>query len=73
MQDSKKIRCIRCKGRKKIYFFNGGWTYTNMGGTQKDCPLCLGNGFIKPLKEALKEIRKIKKDFKNAKEKRENT
>jgi hypothetical protein len=73
MEGSKKMRCFRCKGRKKMYSFNGGWTFTNMGGIEKDCPLCLGNGFIKPLEEVLKEGSKMKKDFKNAKEKRENT
>jgi hypothetical protein len=73
MEDSKKMRCIRCKGRKKMYSFNGGWTFTNMGAIEKDCPLCLGIGFIKPLKEALKQASKIKKDFKNATEKMENS
>jgi hypothetical protein len=41
-----KRRCIRCRGRKKLYKIKGGWSLENSGGTLTDCPLCLGVGLI---------------------------
>jgi len=52
------IRCVRCKGRKKIFKVNGIYSYTNTGGVEIQCPLCLGNGFTKSLEEAIEEIKK---------------
>jgi hypothetical protein len=69
------IRCVRCKGRKKLYKVNGGYTYTNTGGVQMDCPMCLGKGITLSLEEAVKEATKMRnkkeKDFIDAKAKRE--
>jgi|SRR5712675_1336635 len=41
-----KRRCIRCRGRKKLYKTNGAWSFENSGGTLTDCILCLGTGLI---------------------------
>jgi hypothetical protein len=75
------IRCVRCKGRKKLFKFNGIYNYTNTGGVEIQCPMCLGEGVTKSLEEALEEIKKennkhkydkIKeKDFNNGRESRE--
>lgn len=69
------IRCVRCKGRKKIFKMNGAYSLINTGGVEIECPMCLGNGFTKSLAEALEEIkaknssikgdRTIKRDFKH--------
>jgi len=61
------IRCIRCKGRKKIYKINNGYSYINTGGVQIECPMCLGNGVIKSLEEAIEEIKTINKKHKSNK------
>jgi phage FluMu protein Com len=78
---SSMIRCVRCKGRKKIFKMNGGYTYVNMGGVQVDCPMCLGTGQTKSITEVLEELQKStpknkadktkEKDFKDG-EKPEN-
>lgn len=75
------IRCVRCKGRKKLFKINGIYSYTNTGGVEIQCPMCLGNGFTKSLEEALEEIKKTneqhksekikEKDFKDGRESRE--
>ncbi len=41
-----KRRCIRCRGRKKLYKVRGGWCLENSGGVLTDCPMCLGDGLI---------------------------
>lgn len=51
--DEKK--CCRCRGRKKMYEIGGGYTASNFGGKQVDCPLCLGTGLMKSLEECVKE------------------
>jgi hypothetical protein len=75
------IRCLRCKGRKKLFKINGIYNYTNTGGVEIQCPMCLGNGITKSLDEALEEIKKTnekhqsekikEKDFKDGREPRE--
>lgn len=55
---NKMIRCVRCKGRKKIFKINGGYTYINMGGVQVECPMCLGTGQTKSIAEVLEELQK---------------
>lgn len=59
------IRCVRCKGRKKLYKINGIYSYTNTGGVEIQCPMCLGTGVTKSLEEALeavkKEVEKVEK------------
>lgn len=75
------IRCVRCKGRKKLFKINGIYSYTNTGGVEIQCPMCLGNGVTKSLEEAIAEIKKentkhksdkIKgKDFKDGEKSRE--
>lgn len=52
------IRCVRCKGRKKLFKINGIYSYTNTGGVEIQCPMCLGNGVTKSLEEATEEIKK---------------
>jgi hypothetical protein len=76
MQGS-KIRCVRCKGRKKMFFVNGGYTSVNMGAVEKDCPMCLGEGYIASLKQAIEEITQEnssynkRKDLKHAEQAKE--
>jgi hypothetical protein len=75
------IRCVRCKGRKKLFKINGIYSYTNTGGVEIQCPMCLGNGSTKSLEEALEEIKKVneqnksekikEKDFKDGRQSRE--
>lgn len=50
------MKCMRCSGRKKMYKVGGGYTHTNNGGKFVDCPMCLGEGKIKTLEAATKEI-----------------
>lgn len=52
------IRCVRCKGRKKMFKVNSAYSITNTGGVEVQCPICLGTGCTKPLEEAIKEIKK---------------
>lgn len=72
------IKCVRCEGRKKIFKVNSGYSHVNTGGIEIQCPMCLGNGEIKTLEEAIKDIKeenkqhKIKiKDCKDGKRSRE--
>lgn len=52
------IKCVRCEGRKKIYKVNSVYSHVNTGGIEIQCPMCLGNGSIKTLEEAIKDIKK---------------
>lgn len=45
-----KRRCIRCKGRKKMYKTMAGWCMHNSGGVLKDCPMCNGIGYTDMIK-----------------------
>jgi phage FluMu protein Com len=45
---------------------NGGYTYTNTGGIEIKCPMCVGEGFTKSLSEAIEDVKKI--NTKNKKE-----
>jgi len=51
--DANYRRCIRCRGRKKIYKVRGAYSYTNTGGVEVDCPMCLGEGMIRKLEVSL--------------------
>lgn len=44
-----KRRCIRCRGRRKLYHMMGGWCFDNSGGTLQNCPMCDGKGHIDPI------------------------
>lgn len=44
-----KVRCMRCKGRKKMYKMGSGYSLVNTGGVIVDCPMCLGQGTILPV------------------------
>jgi phage FluMu protein Com len=61
------IRCVRCKGRKKLFKMNNGYSYTNTGGVEVKCPLCLGEGFTKPLEQAIEEIKEATSKHKSDK------
>lgn len=50
-------RCVRCKGRKKLFKLNSIYSYTNTGGVEVECPMCLGTGINKPLINACSEIK----------------
>lgn len=50
-------RCVRCKGRKKLFKLNSIYSYTNMGGVEVECPMCLGSGYNKPIAEAINEVK----------------
>lgn len=54
-------RCMRCKGRKKIYKVAGAYSYVDTGGVEITCPLCLGAGEIKTLKAASRAIENEKR------------
>lgn len=58
MQNS-KTKCVRCKGRKKIFKVGTAYSYTNTGGVQVDCPLCLGTGYAPTIEEAIEDVKKI--------------
>lgn len=57
--------CIRCKGRKTLYKLGGGYTFTNMGGKEVKCPMCLGEGKIKSMDALVKASKKkaLKKEI----------
>ncbi len=45
-----KRRCIRCRGRKKLYKIRGAWSFENCGsGALQDCPMCGGKGHVDPI------------------------
>lgn len=82
MMENSKIRCVRCKGRKKLYKINNCYSYTNTGGVEIQCPLCLGTGYTKSLEDAIKEVKqsnikskqdKNGKDCKDAEKAKEDT
>lgn len=60
---------MRCKGKKKIYKIMGGYSHANTGGLLVDCPMCLGEGMILKMEDALKKINSEKKDITHAKRK----
>lgn len=53
------IRCVRCKGRKKLYKVGGAYSYADTGGEKVDCPMCLGSGTTKSLADALEDIKQL--------------
>lgn len=57
------IRCIRCRGRKKIYKVGKIYSYTNTGGVEVNCPMCNGEGNIKNIRDGLKEITEKKENL----------
>jgi hypothetical protein len=73
------IKCVRCNGRKKLFKVNSGYSYTNTGGIEVECPMCMGTGTTKSLSDAIEELKKVnnedktekgkvnKKDFKDEK------
>ena len=68
-----KIRCMRCRGKKKIYKTMGGYSHANTGGVLVDCPLCLGVGRIQKMEDALKSIQETKNEKIPAKRKNKKT
>ena len=58
--EENKVKCIRCKGRKKMYKVQGAYSHTNTGGKEVDCPMCMGEGFMEKMPGSQKEIKKIK-------------
>lgn len=63
----KTIRCVRCKGRKKLFKVGQVYSYTNTGGVEINCPMCLGEGLTASLSDAIEEVKKL--NIKNKKEK----
>lgn len=51
-----KIRCVRCKGRKKLYKVHGAYSMTNTGGIEVTCPMCNGQGKTKSLDNAKQDL-----------------
>ena len=51
----KKIRCVRCCGRKKLYKIATAYSNIDNGGIKVDCPLCLGEGKIEPFAEVIED------------------
>lgn len=70
-----KKRCMRCRGKKKIYKIRNGYSHANTGGVLVDCPMCLGDGRILKLEDALKKVDELKpetkKEISNGKRKSE--
>lgn len=62
------IRCVRCQGRKKLFKINSGYSYTNTGGIEVKCPLCLGEGWTKPLEIAIEEAKQANHKHDKSKE-----
>lgn len=58
--EENKIRCMRCRGKKKVYKIMGGYSHVNSGGKEVDCPMCLGVGKILKLEDALRKVEEIK-------------
>lgn len=58
------VRCMRCKGSKKMYKVRSVYSHTNTGGILQDCPMCLGEGKVKTLVRVLKDIEDGKKEEK---------
>jgi len=54
--DDRKVRCLRCSGRKQLYKMGGAYSLIDTGGTKVDCPLCMGAGVIKPLEVVAEEV-----------------
>lgn len=54
--DENLIRCVRCKGRKKLFKVHGAYSMTNTGGTEVTCPMCNGLGKMKTLEHAKQDI-----------------
>lgn len=67
------MKCIRCKGRKKIYKIMGGYSYINTGGILSDCPMCLGKGIVKTLEALMEDLNKGKSDEGSEKRETEKT
>lgn len=62
IMNADKMICMRCNGRKQMYRFGSGYTHSNNGGRLVDCPMCLGEGKIKTIEAATKEVEiKIRK------------
>lgn len=53
------VRCVRCKGRKKLFKVAGAYSYVDTGGEKVDCPMCLGSGSTKSLADALEDIKEL--------------
>jgi hypothetical protein len=60
MDTNDTVRCMRCRGRKKIYKVRNIYSYTNTGGILVDCPMCVGSGRVKTLEGALRDAEQIK-------------
>lgn len=72
MSETLKV-CPRCRGRRELYKIMGScYSLTNTGGQLVKCPCCLGEGKIKTLEEAVKDIDKkvsSKREYKKDKSK----
>lgn len=66
-----KIRCVRCKGRKKLFKVRGAYSMINTGGIEVTCPMCNGEGRIKTLEQAIKDSEKDLEDLQDANQKEE--
>ena len=56
--DNQKMRCMRCRGRKTVFKVGSGYSHTNTGGVEVDCPMCLGDGKVNTLESAINESAK---------------
>lgn len=52
-----KVLCMRCRGRKKIFKVGNAYSFTNTGGVEVTCPMCNGDGRIKPLDQAILDLK----------------
>jgi hypothetical protein len=51
------LRCQRCSGRRKLYKMNNCYSLVDCGGIEVTCPLCLGEGEIKSLEDAIEDVK----------------
>lgn len=57
MEDN-KIRCMRCRGYKRLFKVGSAYSTVDTGGVKVDCPMCLGTGVIDSLENAIEEVSK---------------
>jgi len=65
--EDKMIRCMRCKGRKKMFKVRNIYSHTDTGGILVTCPMCNGEGRTKTLESAVKDIQDAKEERKTKK------
>ena len=53
------MRCLRCKGRKKMFKIGSAYSHLDTGGKEIKCPMCLGEGKVKTLENVIADFKEI--------------